>query len=509
MMTSYMKTVLKLLFYLLPFVLGVWGFTKEFGSFSPGVIYSALRLYTFNLDTWPNKPNALLWIAGFMAVAVTTTVIATYAKRVRSFITLRWNTWKADRCINVLGDETYVKLFMQAASAANGSYKVITSEEKRAFAAKHIVILGKTRLETLKLYASVEAKLNDGAAIHLNIEHAASRHRFPNRTVRVFGLHDNISRLFWRSHIAMEPKKIVLIGFGGLGQALLTQALQNNAAAQGQHMVHHHYHVIGDASQYRLLHPELEQFIAFDEAQPGKDSIWIHHAPWDDLALLKSADWVIFCDDHTEVNAHHLQTFVDHVAYRGTLFAYLENGAPLAYSQAMSDVRLFPAMNRLFSIDVVMHDQLQRLARSIHSRYSKQNREAPGWDELDPFAIQSNEAQAEHMYVKLAMLKLCITSDRSSAISYEQFEQTIRQYGMEKLAEIEHVRWCRFHWMNNWKYAPDIEGGNKDVRGRLHSCLVPYAELSEAYKEYDRETVRSMYDIIVHECGLYITTVRE
>ena len=73
---------------------------------------------------------------------------------------------------------------------------------------------------------------------------------------------------------------------------------------------------------------------------------------------------------------------------------------------------------------------------------------------------------------------------------------------MEMLAEMEHVRWSRYHYVNHWHYGAPEEmpengkGGRrpKNPAKRLHTCLVPYAELSEENKEKDKDAIRVMFE---------------
>ena len=60
------------------------------------------------------------------------------------------------------------------------------------------------------------------------------------------------------------------------------------------------------------------------------------------------------------------------------------------------------------------------------------------------------------------------------------------------LGELEHIRWCRYHYLNNWKYGIPKNGKTKDPQNRLHSLLVPYDQLAEAEKEKDRENIRML-----------------
>jgi hypothetical protein len=53
----------------------------------------------------------------------------------------------------------------------------------------------------------------------------------------------------------------------------------------------------------------------------------------------------------------------------------------------------------------------------------------------------------------------------------------------ERLAENAHDLWARQRLSQGWTYGPQ-----RDDREKHHPCLVPYAELPDAEKEYDRIT---------------------
>jgi len=54
---------------------------------------------------------------------------------------------------------------------------------------------------------------------------------------------------------------------------------------------------------------------------------------------------------------------------------------------------------------------------------------------------------------------------------------------MEKLAENTHDVWAATRIAQGWTYGPSRDDANKK-----HPCLVPYADLPESEKEYDRNT---------------------
>ncbi len=61
----------------------------------------------------------------------------------------------------------------------------------------------------------------------------------------------------------------------------------------------------------------------------------------------------------------------------------------------------------------------------------------------------------------------------------------------ERLAEAAHKVWMEGKFRDGWKYGPSIDKENK-----IHDCLVPYDQLSEADKESDRDFVRGIPQIL-------------
>lgn len=54
---------------------------------------------------------------------------------------------------------------------------------------------------------------------------------------------------------------------------------------------------------------------------------------------------------------------------------------------------------------------------------------------------------------------------------------------LEKLAENTHDVWAATRIAQGWSYGPERDDSTKQ-----HPCLVPYADLPESEKEYDRNT---------------------
>lgn len=62
----------------------------------------------------------------------------------------------------------------------------------------------------------------------------------------------------------------------------------------------------------------------------------------------------------------------------------------------------------------------------------------------------------------------------------------------EKLAENTHDVWAEGRIREGWTY-----GEQRDDAAKKHPCLVPYSELSESEKEYDRNTAIETLKLII------------
>ena len=62
----------------------------------------------------------------------------------------------------------------------------------------------------------------------------------------------------------------------------------------------------------------------------------------------------------------------------------------------------------------------------------------------------------------------------------------------EKMARNVHEVWARSRMAEGWTYGPE-----RDDAARRHPCLVPYDELPESEKEYDRATSQETLKLIL------------
>lgn len=62
----------------------------------------------------------------------------------------------------------------------------------------------------------------------------------------------------------------------------------------------------------------------------------------------------------------------------------------------------------------------------------------------------------------------------------------------EEIAKNVHEVWSEGRMKDGWEY-----GNERNDAEKLHPCLVPYAELSETEKEYDRSTSQETLKLII------------
>lgn len=166
----------------------------------------------------------------------------------------------------------------------------------------------------------------------------------------------------------------------------------------------------------------------------------------------------------------------------------------------------FNITEETFTEEALISEELDRLAQVAHEVYLSSLKERiptknthQDWPFLAVDAKNQNREQADHIYVKLRAMG-CKAVDKAllseDVLNYEEDTALV-----EKLAKMEHNRWWANKRLAGWRYGEKEEGAK-----RLHPDLVPYEELDEATKEWDRRAVRNMRNLL-DKAGLKIVKV--
>jgi ppGpp synthetase/RelA/SpoT-type nucleotidyltranferase len=132
----------------------------------------------------------------------------------------------------------------------------------------------------------------------------------------------------------------------------------------------------------------------------------------------------------------------------------------------------------------------EAIARDIHERHRADVAAEMStdpfmrpWDDLSEELKKSSRHQADHINAKLRDVGCSVhpVTDRKIVL------MTFTDEEVERLAEMEHGRWNAERLTSGWRWGED-----KDSARRISPFLVPWSELPEKVREYDRKAVRAI-----------------
>jgi hypothetical protein len=161
---------------------------------------------------------------------------------------------------------------------------------------------------------------------------------------------------------------------------------------------------------------------------------------------------------------------------------------------AYEPIEYFESLDETISIDIVVNEALDAMARTLHNTYlnsqlasggsSRSNASIIPWSELPAHKKKANQHAAAHMDVKLRIAN-CVALPMDAKETEAQFPPD--DLMMELLAQLEHRRWMADKYLAGYSY-----GEVRDEDRMLHPDLIPWEELTEADKEKDRANIRQI-----------------
>lgn len=305
--------------------------------------------------------------------------------------------------------------------------------------------------------------------------------------VRILCPEETAARLFWKERCLYETSvrhghnlKIVFLGFGKLGEELLLRGLQDNIFDPGQRI---EYHIFGEAGAFSAVRHQISMI---------SDPVVFHKEPWhDQLSLLEEAQVVAVLTQEGQLAL--VQDLLLALCPR-ELHVFASNDGNLEFLSGRDRLQPFYWERESGRLENIWGDKLFDRAKRINLRYAvlyggasdtEEAREEE-WKKLDAFTRYSNISAADYHEIQLQMLEAMGESADPERLSPDR---------LELLSELEHIRWCRYHYLNNWQYGIPENGKSKDPARRLHRDLVPYGQLTEEEKEKDRENIRILLSV--------------
>jgi voltage-gated potassium channel Kch len=168
---------------------------------------------------------------------------------------------------------------------------------------------------------------------------------------------------------------------------------------------------------------------------------------------------------------------------------------------ALSNIDVFPSMDRSCTTELVRGGSFEPMAQAIHQRWRQQaiakGETAPTWQDLDESLKDSSRDQARHIPIHLRKVGCAIAPLRD----WEAKDFTFTDPEIRLLAIAEHERWNRERSSDGWTLADE-----KNVERKETPYMLPWERLKERYPdiaELDAIFIKAMPEILA-SVGLQI-----
>ncbi len=311
-----------------------------------------------------------------------------------------------------------------------------------------------------------------------------------------------VARNYWSKFpVLTTNEKIVIIGTSVYAEELLYEGIITNVLGVKTKI---QYNILGDFKKFRSLHYKLSKII-----EMGSDSFHFTDLAWhENEQLLLNADRIIIAEEEdslsisifNQIKKHFPQKCIHLKVLDDQSLAKSINSAPLPEfvfgereeicTQNYILQNKFDYMGKLTAANYAVNSQNECVTAKEYLETKEFKKE---WDLLDSFTRASNLTLADHIGIKLRLVLngQCPTSAGELVDLYRNRLEVLTPSEKSRLGEIEHIRWCRFHFMNNWDVNPMVDA-KKDKASKLHPLLIPYNQLTSEEQQKDFEN----YEVI-------------
>lgn len=522
---------LLVLFLVMSLSFGLFGYLEAGYSFYDALLAAIYRLFGSS-DLTPSNPliEAARWLsflfsAGIIYGLLERIVSASYNALILS------RKAKDPKTIAIHGDSIYASYL-----AKQMGRRAIHTDNKLSLNAHRHVLLFKNNDDALLYLSKHFAGAKGSKQVFVRLE---GIHQFlaQDENTSIFSIADMCAQEYWSRNYIISPQKVVIIGSGLIAENLLRQALLVNLFSIKNGI---DYVAIGDFEQFKNTHTSLEEiFRESDDTLTFPGDSWYEH-----VQELRTANRIILCDEDDDKNLQTLSSLLtlgipQHISNasaheqvinedveasetaRGTReynrANHIDSSKPIAIHLTTehlidfiySDCKLreyvdvFGTNESLITAEMILDESSRKQGKKQDISYRKRNRSSidcckdcpnaegsdydiclacgdfqEAWHNYDEFTRQSNYALADHVPQKVRLLKRAGIYDKGRD-AYYSLSQEVR----DELQCIEHKRWNRFHYLNNWKYGKD----GKDPIEKTHHYLTSYENLPRNIKDYDAD----------------------
>ena len=473
MMKVLLRHLGKLVLLAVPMFLGLFGFIFVEGHPLLQSLFNCICMYCLNYQEEPL--NIWIEVARWLAPLATASGVVLAVRHFKVALRNLRAYWTG-HSVAVFGPEEERAVLLEELGRSG-----IPMDEKPVKAHQYI-LLGSEQ-ENLDFYQNHRSYLKDHD-VYIKCRELPAQASTDSK-LHLFCPEETAARYFWKTYCPYQLSvenhhrfRITMIGFGKLGKELLLSALQNNIFHRDQRI---EYHVIGEEKGFRSIYSQLHEL---------SDSVFFHSEPWyEKMELIRESEMLIVTEISDQLSVLRDMSLV-HYGKPIHLLAAKQEGIRLLADQN-SWVHVFDWKESARKKDAILSFVLYDRAMRVNLRYAHlyngvaetpENR-LQQWSLLDTFTRYANIRSADYHDVRENMIRV------------NGWSFPLDKAQMEELAELEHIRWCRYHFLNNWKQGNPENGKAKDPAARIHRSLVPYEKLCEEEKEKDRQVIDILFSL--------------
>lgn len=347
----------------------------------------------------------------------------------------------------------------------------------------HVLLLEKD-VDNFELYKKMETEVREESKIYIKLE-AMESGLLKSGNICYFNINEIIARKYWQTRNLQKylvngnlSMKIAIIGFEALGRNILNYGLMNNIYSLNQKI---EYHVWGESRLYRNLLGDFDMM--------NGDSVVYHEEDWiESLEQLKEFERIII----TRGNDLEILQALLYSCNDAEIDFYNPVGPELVKTCVGKNLTAFGVLQEVLTEENIKTDKLYRDAKKLNYEYVVQydnkgqytweddnveEKMEEQWNSLNGFLKGSNLACADYHNIRLLVMEAFGIKKNGWSSSEEAM-----------LGEMEHIRWCRYHFVNHWHYAK-----KRDNSKRVHHLLVPYIDLAKEEQAKDISAVKVMF----------------
>lgn len=446
-MKNFLKKVIPLTT-VVPLIVGSIGYIIS-GEKITDALYDAVALYT--LSHISDGYNLFIEIARWTAPLVTATAILSVLKDLSESIKNRVILSGNNDCISVYSDSNQKICFKK-------KVRVIYPGDKFKEYSKCHMIMFSTDDKNLQFYEEHKTALA-GKETYIGIRDIESCFLKPLENVTFFDVNSSIARMLWKEIALWNQKKtainIVIWGNDSLASGIICTGLQMNLFSNKQKI---NYCFVTDNNTFQIRHSNLN--LMNDDGLTYLDckdpEIW---------NAVTRADIIILAD---LLDVETMQTIVVKSG-EAKVYYYSPVEGDVLSRFSFGNIIPFGRNESVLMDENIRRDALIKRAKNLNDYYKDKYKSGAEWDRLSGLLKGSNISAADFGEV------LAVLSDKLSE---------------DEQAELEHIRWCRYMFLNYYSLGEPENGQNRDDDKRIHRNLIDYCELSTYEQEKDKEAIK-------------------